>query len=103
MKLRLETEGAAIVRGFLSDQDFSRIAEMAGNAFAFLDAGGGDTALRETWISVGTIWLTNLEQCVAPELARIGACVSCRYPKPASIRTNGSPSISRRRIASRPS
>ena len=32
MRLRLETDGAAIVRGFLSDQDFSRIAEMAGNA-----------------------------------------------------------------------
>ena len=70
MPLRLETDGAAIVRGFLSHQDFSRIAEIVGNAFAFLDAGGGDTALRETWISVGTIWLTNLERCVAPELAR---------------------------------
>jgi hypothetical protein len=34
MQLRLETDGAAIVRGFLSDQDFSRIAEIAGNAFA---------------------------------------------------------------------
>jgi len=32
MRLRLETDGAAIVRGFLSDQEFSRIAEMAGNA-----------------------------------------------------------------------
>jgi phytanoyl-CoA dioxygenase PhyH len=70
MPLRLETDGAAIVRGFLSHQDFSRIAEIVGNTFAFLDAGGGDTALRETWISVGTIWLTNLEHCVAPELAR---------------------------------
>ena len=70
MRLRLETDGAAIVRGFLSDQDFSRIAEMAGNAFAFLEGGGGDTSLRETWISVGTIWLTNFEHCVAPELAR---------------------------------
>src|SRR5204862_157726 len=69
MQLRLETDGAVIIRRFLSDQDFGRIAEMAGNAFAFLEAGGGDTALRETWISVGTIWLTNLEHCVAPELA----------------------------------
>jgi hypothetical protein len=33
MQLRLETDGAAIVRGFLSDRDFSRIAEIAGNAF----------------------------------------------------------------------
>jgi len=41
--MRLETHGAAIVRGFLNDQDFSRIAEMAGNAFAFLEGGGGDT------------------------------------------------------------
>ena len=79
MKLRLETEGAAIVRGFLSDQDFSRTAEMAGNAFAFLDGGGGDTSLRETWISVGVIWLTNLEHCVAPELARdLVTLLSCR-------------------------
>jgi len=70
MRLRLQTDGAAIVRGFLSDQEFGRTAEMAGNAFAFLDGGGGDTSLRETWISVGTIWLTNLEHCVAPELAR---------------------------------
>jgi hypothetical protein len=70
MRLRLQTDGAAIVRGFLSDQEFSRTAEMAGNAFAFLDGGGGDTSLRETWISVGTIWLTNFEHCVAPELAR---------------------------------
>jgi Phytanoyl-CoA dioxygenase (PhyH) len=69
MRLRLETDGAAIVRGFLSDQDFSRIAEIVGAAFAFLDVGGGDAALRKTWISVGTIWLTNLEHCVAPELA----------------------------------
>jgi ectoine hydroxylase-related dioxygenase (phytanoyl-CoA dioxygenase family) len=70
MRLRLQTDGAAIVRGFLSDQEFGRTAEMAGNAFAFLDGGGGDATLRETWISVGTIWLTNLEHCVAPELAR---------------------------------
>ena len=70
MRLRLETDGAAIVRGFLRDEDFGRTAEMAGNAFAFLDSGGGDTSLRETWISVGTIWLTNFEHCVAPELAR---------------------------------
>jgi Phytanoyl-CoA dioxygenase (PhyH) len=70
MQLRLETDGAVIIRRFLSDQDLGRIAEMAGNAFAFLEAGGGDTDLRETWISVGTIWLTNLEHCVAPELAR---------------------------------
>jgi ectoine hydroxylase-related dioxygenase (phytanoyl-CoA dioxygenase family) len=70
MRLRLDTDGAAIVRGFLSDQEFSRTAEMEGNAFAFLDGGGGDTSLRETWISVGTIWLTNFEHCVAPELAR---------------------------------
>jgi ectoine hydroxylase-related dioxygenase (phytanoyl-CoA dioxygenase family) len=69
MRLRLETDGAAI-RGSLSDDDFGRIAEMAGNAFAFLDGGGGDASLRETWISVGTIWLTNFEHCVAPELAR---------------------------------
>ena len=46
MPLRLQTDGAAIVRGFLSHQDFSRIAEIVGNAFAFLEAGGGDTALR---------------------------------------------------------
>src|ERR1700757_2860465 len=70
MRLRLDTDGAAIVRGFLSDQEFGRTAEMAGNAFAFLDGGGGDTSLRETWILVGTIWLTNFEHCVAPELAR---------------------------------
>ena len=70
MRLRLDTDGVAIVRAFLSDQDFSRIAEIAGNAFAFLDAGGGDATLRETWISVGVIWLTNLEHCVAPHLAR---------------------------------
>jgi len=47
MRLRLETDGAAIVRGFLSDQDFSRTAEMAGNAFAFLEGGGGDTSLEK--------------------------------------------------------
>ena len=70
MSLRLETDGAAIVRGFLSRQAFSRIAEIVGNAFAFLDAGGGDAAVRENWISVGTIWLTNLERCVALKLAR---------------------------------
>ena len=72
MRLRLQTDGAAVVRGFLGDQDFSRTAELAGNAFAFVDGdgGGGDTSLRETWISVGVIWLTNLEHCVAPELAR---------------------------------
>jgi Phytanoyl-CoA dioxygenase (PhyH) len=70
MQLRLETDGAAVVRGFLSDHDLSRITQITGNAFAFLDAGGGDATLRETWISVGVIWLTNLEHCVAPELAR---------------------------------
>jgi hypothetical protein len=69
MPLKLETDGAAIVRGFLSRRAFSRIAEIVGNAFAFLDAGGGDAALRENWISVGTLWLTNLEHCVAPPLA----------------------------------
>ncbi|TMJ86976.1 MAG: phytanoyl-CoA dioxygenase family protein [Alphaproteobacteria bacterium] len=70
MPLRLETDGAAIVRGFLSHRQFSRIAEIVGYAFAFLDAGGGDAGLRENWILVGTIWMTNLEHCVAPELAR---------------------------------
>jgi hypothetical protein len=70
MLLRLETDGAAIVRGFLSRRAYSRIAEIVGNAFAFLDAGGGDAALRENWISVGTLWLTNLEHCVAPKPAR---------------------------------
>src|SRR5947207_192203 len=75
MRLRLQTDGAAIVRGFLSDQEFGRIAEMAGNGFAFLEAGGGDASLRETWISVGVIWLTNLEHCVAPELARDDALI----------------------------
>src|SRR5262249_6215623 len=70
MPLRLETDGAAIVRGFLSHRQFSRIAEIVGYAFAFLDAGGGDAALRENWILVGTLWMTNLEHCVAPELAR---------------------------------
>ena len=91
--MRLQTDGAAIVRGFLSDRDFSRIAEIVGNAFAFLDAGGGDTALRETWISVGTIWLTNLEHCVAPELARDLVTLLSRE----ATRTHGWPSISRRR------
>ena len=67
--MRLETDGAAIVRGFLSHRQFSRIAEIVGNAFAFIDAGGGDAALRENWIKVGTLWLTNLEHCVAPKLA----------------------------------
>ena len=70
MRLRLQTDGAAIVRSFLSDQDFSRIAEIAGSAFAFLDGGGGDASLREPWISVGVIWVKKLEHCVAPELAR---------------------------------
>jgi hypothetical protein len=31
-------------------------------------AGAGSTLLRQS--SVGTIWLTNLEHCVAPQLAR---------------------------------
>src|SRR3984893_10632650 len=70
MMLRPQTDGAAIVRGFLSDQEFGRTAEMAGNAFAFLDGGGGDATLRENWISGGTIWLTNPEPCGAPGLAR---------------------------------
>jgi hypothetical protein len=70
MRLRLDTDGAAIVRAFLSNQEFGRIAEIAGNAFAFLDAGGGDASERETWTSVGVIWRTNLEHCVAPELGR---------------------------------
>ena len=70
MQLRLETDGATVVRGFLSDQDLSRIDHITGDAFAYLDGGGGDAGVRETWISVGTIWLTNLERCVEPELAR---------------------------------
>jgi Phytanoyl-CoA dioxygenase (PhyH) len=70
MQLRLETDGAAVVRGFFSDQDLSRIDHITGDAFAYLDGGGGDAGVRETWISVGTIWLTNLERCVEPELAR---------------------------------
>ena len=38
-----------------------------------------------------------------PKIDCIGACVGGRHPKPGSTRTNGSPSISRRPIASRPS
>ena len=74
MPLRLETDAAAIVRGFLSHRQFSRIAEIVGNAFAFLDAGGGDAALRENWISVGTLWLTNLEHCVIRALLAASSC-----------------------------
>jgi len=61
MRLRLQTDGAAIVRSFLSDQDFSRIAEIAGSAFAFLDGGGGDASLREPWISRELVALLSRE------------------------------------------
>jgi hypothetical protein len=75
MQLRLETDGAAIVRGFLSDQDSNRIAEIAGNAFAFLDGGGGDSSLRETWISVGaaTSKSSTPARCSIESMGKIGS------------------------------
>ena len=67
MRLRLDTDGAAIVRGFLSDQEFGRTAEMAGNAFAFLDGGAtyNDREAREAGTSALVVFFSAISQCRA--------------------------------------
>jgi hypothetical protein len=59
----LEADGAITVRGLLNDQAVRYLIEIVNAAFAYLDSGGGDQPMRDTWISVGTIWLPNLGRC----------------------------------------